>query len=134
MTKKGLYILSVAGCIAGYIWLAVSWVYPKQGIWLGCLFKQIFHIPCPACGSTRALTTLLQGNLKESLVLNPNGFLLAILMISIPVWVCIDKFLGKETYYSFYKSVDRLLGNKGLFFLLTCLVLLNWFWNIHKGL
>lgn len=27
-----------------------------------CIFRKIFHFPCPTCGSTRALLSLLKGN------------------------------------------------------------------------
>ena len=67
MTKKGLYMLSVVACAAGYVWLAASSMHAEEGVWRGCLFKQFFHIPCPACGSTRALIALCQGHWKESL-------------------------------------------------------------------
>ena len=59
MTKKGLYMLSVVACAAGYVWLAASSMHAEEGVWRGCLFKQFFHIPCPACGSTRALEGII---------------------------------------------------------------------------
>lgn len=35
---------------------------------IGCLFRQIFSIPCPGCGMTRAFFTLLQGDMKGALL------------------------------------------------------------------
>ena len=44
MTKKGLYMLSVVACAAGYVWLAASSMHAEEGVWRGCLFKQFFHV------------------------------------------------------------------------------------------
>jgi len=44
-----------------------------------CFFYNILKIPCPGCGLTRALTSLLNGNLKESLEYN---FMLIPLILS----------------------------------------------------
>ena len=97
MTKKGLYMLSVVACAAGYVWLAASSMHAEEGVWRGCLFRQFFHIPCPACGSTRALIALCQGHWKESLLLNPNGVLLAVLMLLVPGWILLDIIKGKDS-------------------------------------
>ena len=35
-----------------------------------CLFKTIFGMPCPGCGSLRAAHHLLHGDLKEAWALN----------------------------------------------------------------
>ena len=134
MTKKGLYILSAAGCVAGYIWLVISFIYQGRGIGSGCLFKQLFHIPCPACGSTRAILAIIQGDMKGSFLLNPNGFLLTILLVVLPLWMLMDWIWKKDSYYSFYKKVDKAFTNKYILFLFFFLVLSNWYWNISKGL
>ncbi len=36
-----------------------------------CPFRAVLHIPCPGCGMTRALVSLLSGNLQASLVWHP---------------------------------------------------------------
>lgn len=134
MTKKSLYVLSAVGCIAGYIWLLISFLYPGHGVWSGCLVKQLFHIPCPACGSTRAVLAIIHGDMKEAFFLNPNGFLLVILLVTLPLWMLADFLLKKESYYDFYKKVDKVFIHSYVFLLFIFLVLSNWCWNICKGL
>ena len=98
-------MLSVVACAAGYVWLAASSMHAEEGVWRGCLFKQFFHIPCPACGSTRALIALCQGHWKESLLLNPNGVLLAVLKILFFVFIYgLDGFLSENasSLFSFF--------------------------------
>lgn len=130
MTRKGLYILSAVGCMAGYIWL---FLFDSGGETV-CLFKRLFHIPCPSCGSTRAIATLMQGEVKEALLLNPLGILLALMLVVIPLWILVDVILKKDSYYLFYKKTDKLFGKKYVFLFFALLVLANWVWNITKGL
>ncbi len=40
-----------------------------------CLFKNIFGIPCPGCGMTRAFLFLGHGEIHDAFTLNPNVFL-----------------------------------------------------------
>lgn len=125
-------MLSVVACAAGYVWLAASSMHAEEGVWRGCLFKQFFHIPCPACGSTRALIALCQGHWKESLLLNPNGVLLAVLMLLVPGWILLDIIKGKDSFFRFIYGWTVLSENASSIFLF--LVLINWCWNIYKGL
>jgi hypothetical protein len=38
-----------------------------------CAFARVFHLPCPACGSTRAVLALVSGDLHGVLRYNPLG-------------------------------------------------------------
>ncbi len=133
MSKRGLYILSAVGCLAGYGWLFYSWAMEGTGP-SACLFKRIYHIPCPACGSTRAVMEVFQGHLKEAFMLNPNGLLLTAILIALPLWLLYDGVLKKDSFFRFYKQTDRLLGKKKVFGLFALIVILNWIWTIYKDL
>lgn len=47
------------------LWPAAAQVLPA------CPFRTLLHLPCPSCGSTRALLALGQGKLGEALAANP---------------------------------------------------------------
>ena len=49
-----------------------------------CLFKSITGCPCPACGSTRALSRLVRGDLLGAAMLNP---LVVTLLLALPLVV-----------------------------------------------
>jgi hypothetical protein len=53
-----------------------------------CLFKTLTGIPCPACGTTRAVMCLLAGNISDAFLYNPCAILLVLIIaVQIPVQV-----------------------------------------------
>jgi hypothetical protein len=45
-----------------------------------CTFALVFGLPCPGCGTTRALRALLEGDVARALHLNPLGPVVALLV------------------------------------------------------
>lgn len=131
MTRRGLYVSLALGCIAGYVWLFYSFSRMNEGVTL-CLFKRVTGIPCPACGSTRAIMELIRGNLLTSLTTNPNGFVLSTLMLVLPVWLLWDVCKRGDSLYRFYIRAEQKLKGKFFFGVFCLIVVLNWMWNIYK--
>ena len=55
--------------------LVAAWVILDRE----CLFKSVFSIPCPTCGMTRAVTSLLKLDLKSAVEYHPLVFTLPLL-------------------------------------------------------
>jgi hypothetical protein len=68
--RKGLYTL--VGLTAAFALLYVGAV--------PCVFARVLHLPCPACGSTRAVLALVHGDLDAVLRMNPLGPVAAVLL------------------------------------------------------
>ncbi len=45
-----------------------------------CLFASVTHMPCPGCGSSRAVWALLHGDLSTVLRMNPTGPVVALIL------------------------------------------------------
>lgn len=45
-----------------------------------CAFAKMFHLPCPGCGSTRAVLALLDGDVGSMVRFNPIGPVAAVLI------------------------------------------------------
>ena len=79
MTRRVFYLLAAGLCALGYAWVAFSGAVSEAGS--PCLFRWLTGVPCPACGSTRALRVLLQGDVTQAFLINPNGIVLAVLLV-----------------------------------------------------
>jgi hypothetical protein len=135
LSRNKLYGILAIACLAGYIWLFVSfqnnYISSKHEIDV-CLVKQILNIPCPSCGSTRSIEAIFQGNFKEALLWNPFGFLVLGIMIAIPLMLIIDFFYKKDLLLQYYLRFENLLKHKKVAIPAILLLISNWVWNIYK--
>ena len=134
MTRNKLYSLLLIACLAGFIYLFYNIHTLQSQTFRFCIIKNVTAYPCPSCGTTRAVTLLLNGRILESILLNPFGIIVAMIMTIFPMWILIDFFLKKETFYFWYKKVEATIKKPWLALILIVLVLLNWIWNIYKHL
>lgn len=132
MTRRAFYLLAGALCALGYAWIAISW--QSAGGSSPCLFRWLTGVPCPACGSTRALRVLLQGDVAQAFLINPNGIVLAVLLVGVPVGLLADAVRRRATLYVLFCRIDTTLRRRAWFVAGAVLVLLNWIWNIYKGI
>ncbi len=134
MKKNHLYIFLISLSLVGYAWLGWN-VVEESTTPTTCMFKTITHLPCPSCGTTRAMVLLVNGNMEASLLVNPFGVLLALAMVIVPLWILADMIRKNDSLFRFYVVAEGLLmNNKWVSVPATAAVLLNWFWNIAKGL
>jgi hypothetical protein len=135
--KRNIYLLLFSGCLAGYIWLyaglSCSTSLNNTGSGL-CILKHVTGIPCPSCGSTRSVISILHGDYVQALQWNPLGFLLITLLIVLPAWIFYDFIAKKDSLIQFYISSENRFKQKKIAIPSFILLGLNWYWNIHKGL
>lgn len=137
LNRGNLYLLLIVSCFAGYIWIFFNLTNAfadHQHDLEVCLIKNVTGIPCPSCGSTRAVLALIQGHFIESVLLNPFGLIIFLIMIVSPIWVAIDFYNKSDSLFIFYQRVEEILRNKKVMFAFFTLVIINWIWNIIKGL
>ncbi|MBR4176705.1 MAG: DUF2752 domain-containing protein [Bacteroidales bacterium] len=102
-----------------------------------CFFKELTGYPCPGCGCTRALKSLFYGNIKQALWYNPVVFLLAAGIGAAIVITIVDVIKHKvglkmrDCYV--YKLMHRQLP-LWVVIISVSFALVNWVWNILKGL
>ncbi|WP_409024889.1 DUF2752 domain-containing protein [Flavobacterium sp.] len=134
MTRNKLYSLLLIACLAGFIYLFYNIHTLQSQTFRVCIIKNVTGFPCPSCGTTRAVTLILEGKFIESLLLNPFGILVAVVMTIFPFWILIDIILKKESFFRMYKKTEATIRKPWLASILILLVLLNWIWNIYKHL
>lgn len=136
MKRNKLYAILMIACGAGYIWLfwAATNAHSKHQLPDVCLIKCTTSLPCPSCGSTRSVLSLLHGDFLNALYLNPFGIIIALIMVAAPLWVLFDISTRKKTLLNFYALSETQLKKPGFAIGLCLLVLVNWVWNITKAL
>lgn len=134
MHAKGkFYTLLIAICLLSYVWIAYSFDNQDgQGLWQGCLSKQFLHIPCPSCGITRSLISIIKGNFFSALQINPLGYVAAIALTIVPIWIVYDLITLKNSLFNTYSIALKLVKQKYIYIPLTLLIISNWIWNIIK--
>ena len=134
--RNKLYTILFIACLAGYVWLYYSIkknITEKKSVEV-CLIKHIANIPCPSCGSTRSVISLTKGDFIGALNFNPIGYLVAIIMLVAPIWIIADTIKRTKTLFDFYLKIETYLKRPKIAIPLILLVIINWIWNITKGL
>ena len=134
MSRNKLYSILILACSFGLIYLLINTVTKQNETIRVCFIKSVTGIPCPSCGSTRAIQLIFQNKWIDSLAMNPFGIVAAVLMIVIPTWIFFDVVFKKETFFKWYKKMEVIIRKPWLATILILVVLLNWIWNIYKNL
>ena len=136
LSSSKLYTILFIFCIAGYVWIYIGIttnLTEKKSVRV-CLIKQITNIPCPSCGSTRSVISLVKGKFSDALQINPLGYVVVIIMILAPIWILMDIVIKKKTLFEFYKKMETYLKKLQFAIPLIVFVIINWIWNISKEL
>jgi glucan phosphoethanolaminetransferase (alkaline phosphatase superfamily) len=65
------------------IWLVLLLFFAMELFSSSCFFYSVIGIPCAGCGSTRALSLLMQGELKEAIRMHPLIILSLVIFLSL---------------------------------------------------
>lgn len=137
MTRTRLHILVLALSLAGYGWL--GWNLAADAVGGGpaptpCLLRQATGVPCPSCGTTRAVEALAAGDVGRSAATNPFGLVLALALVAFPAWIAHDIARSRDGFHRFFLAVDRTFRERrGAAIAGIAAVAANWGWNILKG-
>ena len=94
--------------------------------------KQILHIPCPSCGTTRSVISIIKGDFLNAVLINPLGYIAIISLVIIPIWIIFDCSTGKSTLVNTYHACLRFIKKAYIYIPLIILTICNWIWNIVK--
>ena len=98
------------------------------------MFRSITGVPCPSCGMTRSVTTLARGNIANALWWNPLGVIMFASMVLFPLWIIRDIVYKKNSFFIFYKNVEKFFQKKPVAIISIGLIVLLWIWNLKKFL
>lgn len=114
--------------IVGGAWLYANWMLGVRVVL--CPSKLLWHIPCPACGTTRAIVLLLSGEPVEALLMNPNIIITVPLLAVLPLVFCVQHFAAVDVY----SIINRWLGHRWVLSAFACFEAAVWIYNIARGI
>lgn len=134
--EKNIYLTFSILCLFGYLWLGYNLnIQKKKAVDTQiCFIKKTTGLPCPSCGSTRSVLSIINGDFSKALLINPLGFFVSVIMIALPIWITIDICRKRKTLYIAYKKTENIIKKKSISSLLIAFILINWIWNIIKEL
>ena len=136
LNRNKLYFILFTACVVGYVWvyfISTKEFTENKSVEV-CLIKRITNIPCPSCGASRSVISLIDGDFIGALNFNPIGYLVALIMVIAPIWITVDIIKRTETLFNFYLKTEIYLKRLKIAIPLILLVVINWIWNIVKGL
>ena len=131
-TKGRLYPLLLLLMACGYVWLFVSDDSRGGAALWGCPTRIIWGIPCPACGTTRAVRAAFHEDWLASLYYNPLGILVGLAMVVVPLWIVADTLAGSDSLLRAYRFAERKLQQWPYAVAGISAILINWIWNLTK--
>lgn len=138
MVPKRQFYIGIWGLlILVYSWLAyqilaINKIDSNIAVQLTCPSKKWLGLPCPGCGTTRSLLSILSGDLVVALRLNPFGFLALIFLIIAPLLIVYDLVANKQSAWLIYSKTEHILRNKFVLCAVLTIILANWYWNWIK--
>jgi len=137
MKQQGnkLYLFLFVFCLAGYSWFffAQHEVEVNENVTI-CPLKLATDLPCPSCGTTRSVAALSSGEFLHSLAINPLGWLSMGFLIIVPVWIGFDLVRRSNSLFLAYGKMESVFKRPTVYIPAIALILVNWIWNIAKGL
>jgi hypothetical protein len=136
MSKKQLYILVLSLSLAGYYWVFwnVRQFRMHENAIGTCLFRSVTGIPCPSCGTTHSVISILKGDFREAAMDNVLGFIVSLMLLTFPFWIVLDLIRKKSSFFGFYLKTEALLRRKWIAYPAIILMAVNWIVNIHRAL
>ncbi|WP_440407969.1 DUF2752 domain-containing protein [Prevotella sp.] len=114
-----IYILGIIWIIAGR---AYGWKITV------CPIKLLSGLPCPGCGTTRAIEMVLDGDMIGGIMMNPNIILVAAIAMGAPFILAANFLYGKD----YMRIADRWLNRRPVFISLIFFEMTIWMYNIVR--
>ncbi len=122
---KNILILGLGTLVSGVVW-GMSKLHLDIPL---CPVKAITGLPCPGCGGMRAFRLLRGGRVDEALSLNPLSVVVIAFLCVSGVWLAADIVRDRDSYLRF---ITR-RWPRGVVVAVLAVIVLNWAWNIYKG-
>jgi len=120
--RTGL-IKFIPGTAVIFILLLYFFIDAREGGFPACPFFSITNLYCPGCGSQRALSSLLHGDIRDSLEYNP------LISLFLPLFLIAAYYYCRNLFRTDQKAIYLVYSNK---FVVTILLVILSFWILRN--
>ena len=125
LKKKGACLFLLTACIGGFLWLFLSQTLIPDGFSV-CFFKNLWGIPCPACGTTHGVEALFNGDISTAFGLNPNSFIVAACLVYVPLCSLYDVLRKDDLLYRSFVFFCRIIDKPAVLMAFLIMEALIW--------
>lgn len=118
-----LAILTAAGLVLATVW-NLDWYSDTSTV---CLFRALTGLPCPGCGTTRAVSALCAGDFSTAWQLNPVGLMTVVMLAAAfiqPNWA--------RPANNALTHLGTQMGTVRTSLLILTILILLWTWNLSR--
>jgi hypothetical protein len=128
MTRRWLYRVVALGTVFGVAAVARHlFVAAAHGRASGvCLLHAATGAPCPACGTTRSVAAVLNGEWAEAWQHNPLGLVASAALIVLPAVAVHDRWRGREDLWRAYTWIETTVQRPAVAVPLLALLAAHW--------
>lgn len=132
MPPAPFYRRAIALLGVGAGWVSVS----ATGVvtFTPCLVKHLTGYPCPTCGATRAVVAFLRGDVAAAFGLNPLGPVAVVVASLVVLLLAYDLLTRRALLPDVSRWAIAQVARPVVFAPLGLAMVMNWAWNIQKGL
>ena len=120
------------GAVRAVLLLCAVAAYALVPLYLGetiCPMKRFLGVPCPGCGSTRAVIRLVHGDIRGAFAMQP--FMMAVL-VAVPFLAAVS--WGRVGRSRTKKAVQSLAGRLSFWIVFEAAAICNWAYLIRNGI
>jgi len=134
-TPRSFYVFFSAFLFLGWVWLCLQFssisFFSSHSV---CIIKTVTGYPCPSCGTTRAIVTFFSGDVVSAFFINPLFFPILFTLLLFPFWLLYDFAFNRTTFMKAYESFETTFQRPVVWIPFMSLIVLNWIWNVTKGI
>jgi len=130
--NRKIYIVTSMCCLVTWVYVGLIWNCSLDSPGQSCYFISLFGIPCPVCGGSHAIQSLVHGQWSAAIQYNPLVTILLLLTVLVSLILLYDLLLRKTVWMNTLSRFYALIQNKKVSFTLALILIIHWYFNIIK--
>lgn len=129
---RRFYTIWAIMLLVSYAWIGIQFADGCSYSIIVCPSRLLYGVPCPGCGTTRALMKLLDGQVVEALRININVIIAATVLAGSPVVMIADMITGRGIGLRIWQTFELCMKKRIVFAIFIAMEFVIWMNNINQ--